>query len=500
MRKLPVVCGFLILCGCATQAEMRRDPSTATRPGQPTVSALELARDSGAKQPLGAQSIDLTLSDAIYLGLRDNRTIRSAYLDRISQNFDLRVAEDSFTPKLLLAGSYITARNQADRYQQGGVTPTISMQTASGARVSLGWTYQRTQAGLASISSNDGANITVIQPLLRGAGREIATAPVRLARLSEQINRLTLKSTVSKTISQIITTYRGLLQAQAQLEIVTSSLNRARELVRVNRSLIAAGRMAEFEIVQTEAEEASQELAQEESRSNLDRARLELLQLLALKLNTPVVATETLQTQRADVQVVQAIEQAEAFQPAWLSKMIVSEQADITLAVARNNRLWDVSIIGGANQIRNRNSLSESNRTWDNYVGVQIAIPIGDMNTKQGEVQAQVNVRTQNERLADAHQQLERDVINAVRDIGTRWRQYEIAQRALNLSRRKLEIESEKLSVGRSSNFQVLSFESDLRNAENAKLNALIGYLNAQTELDQTLGTTLQSWDISLND
>lgn len=317
MRKLPVVCGFLILCGCATQAEMRRDPSTATRPGQPTVSALELARDSGAKQPLGAQSIDLTLSDAIYLSLRDNRTIRSAYLDRISQNFDLRVAEDSFTPKLLLAGSYITARNQADRYQQGGVTPTISMQTASGARVSLGWTYQRTQAGLASISSNDGANITVIQPLLRSAVREIATAPVRLARLSEQINRLTLKSTVSKTISQIITTYRGLLQAQAQLEIVTSSLNRARELVRVNRSLIAAGRMAEFEIVQTEAEEASQELAQEESRSNLDRARLELLQLLALKLNTPVVATETLQTQRADVQVVQAIEQAEAFQPAW---------------------------------------------------------------------------------------------------------------------------------------------------------------------------------------
>ncbi len=84
--------------------------------------------------------------------------------------------------------------------------------------------------------------------------------------------------------------------------------------------------------------------------------------------------------------------------------------------------------------------------------------------------------------------------------MGTRWRQYEIAQRARDLSLRKLEIERDKLKVGRSSNFQVLSFETDLRNAENAQLNALIAYLNAQTLLDEKLGMTLESWDIALND
>lgn len=500
MRKQPIVCGLTLLCACVTHAEMGHDPSFATRSGEPSTSASALAHDGRPGVSLSAQSIGLTLSDAIYLGLRDNRSIRSAYLDRVSQNFDLRVAEDRFTPKLALTGSYLTARNETGRYRQGGVTPTISVLTPNGARVSLGWTYQHTQADLAGLSSNDGANITVIQPLLRGAGRDIATAPVRLARLTEQNNRLALKSTVSQTITQIITTYRELLQAQAQLDIVSDSLKRARELVRVNRALIAAGRMAEFEIVQTEADEASQELAHEESRSQLDRAKLALLQLLALRLNTPIVSSETLQAQRVDVQAVQALQQAEAFQPAWLSRMIASEQADINLTVARNSRLWDVSIIGGASQVRNRNEPSGSARTWNNYVGVQIEIPIGDMRTRQAEVQAQVNVRNQDVQLADAHQRLERDVINAVRDIGTRWRQYEIAQRALDLSRRKLEIESQKLSVGRSSNFQVLSFGNDLRNAENAKLNALIGYLNAQAELDQTLGTTLQSWDISLND
>ncbi len=84
--------------------------------------------------------------------------------------------------------------------------------------------------------------------------------------------------------------------------------------------------------------------------------------------------------------------------------------------------------------------------------------------------------------------------------LARRWRQYEISQRALDLSHRKLDIEREKLQSGRSSNFQVLSFESDLRNAESARLNALIAYLDAQASLDQTLGTTLESWDIDLND
>ncbi|EGP44145.1 outer membrane efflux family protein [Achromobacter insuavis AXX-A] len=102
--------------------------------------------------------------------------------------------------------------------------------------------------------------------------------------------------------------------------------------------------------------------------------------------------------------------------------------------------------------------------------------------------------------LKNAQQVLERDVNDAVRDVGSRWRQYQIAQRAYELSRRKLDIEREKLQVGRSSNFQVLSFESDLRNAESARLSALLGYLNAQTQLDQRLGTTLESWDIALND
>ncbi len=473
---------------------------------QPTLAgflAPAQATMPGEAVSLNAQTIDLTLSDAVFLGLRDNRSIRSAYLERIAQKFDLRVEEDRFTPKLVLSGRHLATRNQDDRYRQSEVIPQTTLLGEYGTRFSLAWSNQLTQANRAGRARNDGATFTVIQPLLRGAGRDVATAPVRLARLSEQVNRLSLKTTVSDTITQIITAYRELLRAQEQLQIVRDALERSRQLLVANQAMIDAGRMAEFEIVQTEADVATQELAVEEAANQLDASRLELLRLLALDLHTQVRAADTLDAIPVEVGLAQALTAAQEQQPAYLSQLIATEQAAINHTVARNEKLWDVSLVGGATQVRDRypgESGRETNRTWEGYAGIQVDIPIGDLSRRQAEVRARVNVENQDIRLAEARQSLERDVGDAVRDLGTRWRQYEIAQRARDLSRRKLDIEREKLQAGRSSNFQVLSFESDLRNAESTRLNALIAYLNAQARLDQTLGTTLESWDIDLND
>ena len=94
--------------------------------------------------------------------------------------------------------------------------------------------------------------------------------------------------------------------------------------------------------------------------------------------------------------------------------------------------------------------------------------------------------------------ELQRQVTDAVRGLNTLWRQLEISQRVIELSRRKLSIENDKLNAGRSSNFQIISFEADLRGAEDANLNAKISYLDARARLDVLLGVMLESWEISL--
>ncbi|OAE13199.1 hypothetical protein AZH11_06830 [Pseudomonas simiae] len=453
---------------------------------------------------LNAQVTTMTLGDAVYLGLRNNPAIRSAYLQRVAQKFDLRVAEDTFNPKLTLNSYYRQSRGSIDNSRNANLAPNATLLGEYGTRLSMAWTQQLNTADRAGRYRSDGLDLALIQPLMRGAGWDATTAPLRLSRLSEQANRLNLKATVAQTISQIIATYRELLRAQEQLSIVQDALKRSNTLLDVNKALISAGRMAEFEIVQTQADIATQQLGVEEARNQLDTSRLALLRLLALDLSTPIRASEALEAKPMIIDKRQAFNLAQTQQPEYLAALLGSQQADLNLVIAKDSGRWQVDLVAGANQVRdaysNIDNGNSNNRTWNSYAGVQVQIPIGDISTRQAEVRARVNVEDQEIRITDARQELERNVNDVVRDLGTRWRQYEISQRAVELSRRKIEIEREKLSAGRSTNFQVLSFEADLRNAENAQLNALIAYLNAQTQFDLTLGMTLESWEIALND
>ncbi|MDR1064177.1 MAG: TolC family protein [Azoarcus sp.] len=480
----------LCLCCCLLPPALHA-AEAALAPGE--------ARMPGRTVSLSGQTVELTLDDAVFLGLRRNRAIRSAYLDRIAQKFDLRVEEDRFNPQLALSGRYLASRDQDDRIRQAELTPGVSLQGPLGTRFSLSWTGQLSETDRAGHQRRQGTTFSVIQPLLRGAG-DAATARLRLAHLSEEANRLNLKAAVSDSITQIILAYRELLRAQAQVQIARDALARTRQLLEANRAMIEAGRMAAFEIVQTEADAASQEFAAEESDNRLDAARLELLRLLALDLETPLHAAETLDARPVTVGLSAALSAAREQQPAYLAQIIAARQAEINLTVARNERLWDVSLVGGASQSHTREASYGTNRAWETYAGLQFDVPLGDMARQQGVLHARVAVGQQEIRLEEARQTLAREVGDAVRDLGALWRQYEIARRALELSRRKLEIEREKLQAGRSSNFQVLSFEADLRNAENARLDSSIAYLNAQAALDRTLGTTLQSWEIELDD
>ena len=77
------------------------------------------------------------------------------------------------------------------------------------------------------------------------AGMRVATAPVAIARLAEQINVLALKATVIDVVSSVAKRYRDYMQAERRVDIRTRSLERARALREVNELLVRTGRMAE---------------------------------------------------------------------------------------------------------------------------------------------------------------------------------------------------------------------------------------------------------------
>jgi len=73
--------------------------------------------------------IRMSLADCVELALRNNRTIRNAYLSRITQRYDLKVAEDEFVPDLFITPSFKYDSNQIGTQRsfstEGGISFTI---------------------------------------------------------------------------------------------------------------------------------------------------------------------------------------------------------------------------------------------------------------------------------------------------------------------------------------------------------------------------------------
>ncbi len=452
-----------------------------------------------AKQQQNA--FEFPLEEAIALAVRDNRLVKSAYVQRISQKFDLYVSEGKFYPRLLLTTSALTGKVNSTSSNSKDLVASATLTLPTGATVALSSVQGRgSAAGTSSATS-----VTLTQPLLKNGGIDANMASVRTARLDEEINRLALKATLSQTVAQVIYAYRELLRAQEQKVIAEAALARSKDLYEVNRSLIAAGRMAEVEILQTQAEVANREVALEEAENQIDTARLVLVALLALEPRTPLFATAPSKVDWTPTDPTRALEAALAGQPDYLAAKVQVERAKINLDYAKNQQLWDLSLVATRTQSRGSGTSlgttdiqSAGVRTESTVAGLQLTIPLGDRTIKQAEVRASVDLQTQDLKLLETRQTVEHRIRDAARNIQTRWRQLELSIKARDLSRQKLEAEKEKLQVGRSSNFQVLSFEGDLRNAENARLNAQIAYLNALTDLDERMGKTLDVWNIPI--
>jgi outer membrane protein TolC len=485
---------IVILSAGAVKGQTPPTHPPAASPPAPTPTAL------GPRTPI-------SLADAVFIGLRDNRTVKSAYITRVSEKFDLFVAKTRFQPTAILSASYETGPDTGVPTTTTSINPTVTWLIPTGAQFQFSWSSLNYITGGLNEGSQT-ASVEVTQPLLKGAGIAVNMAPIRIAELQEKVNQLTLKSTVIDTVTSIILAYRALLEAQQQLVIAQDSLERSRSQLATNQALIDAGRMAASEIVQTQADIANQQVALLEAEQTRNSDQLALLRLLAMDLHTNIAAGDTIKVEHISIDLDRAIAMAIDNRPDYLSQKRTLEQDRINLTVAKNNRLWTLDVVGSAQYQTFQGGLTPGELAdglpasvagTSASVGVQLSIPIGDHTLAQAEVQAATALRTQEVTLDDLRQQIEAEVRDAVQGVELTWRRVEAARQARDLAAQTLDLEREKLRAGRTSNFEVLAFETSLRAADSQALEAEISYLNAITQLDQQLGTTLDTWKISLN-
>ncbi len=275
----------------------------------------------------------------------------------------------------------------------------------------------------------------------------------------------------------------------------------------MNRLLVETGRMAERDIVQTQADIARRRLDLVASEGNLDATRLALIDILDIDAATRFGRLGEFDPGAlapASEDLREAVETALRRRPDYLAALLGVRNSRTRALVARNNRLWDLSLTLGTNLTGVGDSVDAA---WDELdrsdrrVALDLTIPVGRPASGPAELarrEAEASLEMAENRLVELEQRIVIEVTNSIREVGLARQRVDLAREGRRLAQEKAEIEREKLNLGGSTNFQLVTFENDLVLAEIDELDATVAYLNAVTELDRTLGTTLDRWGIAI--
>ena len=451
--------------------------------------------------------VELTLNDVIILGLENNRTIKNQYLDRIVQRQDLIVAEDkfnpNFTPNLSINWSDITQGNSTVMSNGLRLSAGLVIKIPTGGELNMSWVGQRQQQNSQGSGGSDrdvlrqNLELTFKQPLLRGAGQRVNRADIEIARITETINLLDLKSTLIDKTTEIIISYRRVLQAQEEVKIDLQALENAKKTVENTQFLIDAGRIAKAELITVQSQVADQEIALLSSRNNLRQRRLDLLELLDIDEDVNIIASQNLEIQPPTLDIDRIRQSILEHQPSYLKAKLNLENAKTQLVIDENKRRWNIDLETvvrhdpAPNIIENRTELS---------AGLTFSKALGDRSIERDFQRSRVDVLKLENDLKETIQKVNTEVTKNLQDIELNFKKVELSRQATKLAELQLSNEVEKIKLGFQGRrlLDLVDFQSKLNEAQNNELNAKIDYLNALTNLEKNLGITLDTLGITL--
>lgn len=382
---------------------------------------------TAAKLPPAASKRKISLKNAMSLALKSNRDLQSAYYQREAEQLALRSAEELFTPTVELNA-------QADRAGVGDLESfdTLSrsigldanMAFPTGANATLSWLNPIDNEAGASASDNSSLTLRFSQPLLQGGGLAFNAAPIRIARLQEQANQLALKQAVTQTVKSVILAYRQQVLASVQVKIAQRALTRSEKQLQVNTELVKAGRLAQRETVQAETEIVARQLELSEAIDGENLARLDLLDVLDIDLDTELEFDSQLEVGSfKDRSAFDALQIAYKNKPSLLQMQIEKKIAVINQNNEKNAKLWrldlnaELSSSGSAATIGSAAVNVEEQSRNSHTVGLRLSIPVGESGRNQALVDANVRVLQQSNFIEEQRDSLRINVGQLVNQI-----------------------------------------------------------------------------------
>jgi outer membrane protein TolC len=143
---------------------------------------------------------------------------------------------------------------------------------------------------------------------------------------------------------------------------------------------------------------------------------------------------------------------------------------------------------------------SFNNSSPDYYVGVSVAIPLRNRVAKSDQYRSELEYRQSELRIQQLKKQIRIEVRNAQYALEQSGARVIAARKGRDLAQKTFDISQKEQKLGAGSNLQTLSAQHDLALAESTVAAAETTYEKSRVELARATGTTLEAYQVSVDD
>jgi outer membrane protein len=453
------------LCGMAAVAQTIAEPQSSLSPAASAIQDPQSSSNQGSPESADGESLSLTMHEAVKLALRQNPRLLESRLQALESKQTANVARAALLPKAALG-----VEEQAER---------LNLATAFGQEAppySVG-PYSNVQLG----ATFDVPVVAV------SAWRSYQAAKQR--QQSSQFQAVVEQETIA---SLVVGQYLSLLRSKASEQAAQSRIDLAAALLHLAHDELTQGTGTS-----TDALRADVQLQVE--KQNLVRAQAQtrayqygLAQLLGLKENQYVVATETLSVEDDEVPDEQeSLTDALATRPDLLSAKALSQAANLDRKAATSQRIPEFHFDGFWAQ--SGRSPGASLPIYTYQAEMRLPLFTGGRITAESRRAAFAATRAQ-DAVTDRHNVITQEVRTSMSSLEAARQELQLSTRALQLSTRELTESRNRFAAGVTNNIEVVTAQTSLAQANDSQIGAMYDLQQAKADLARARGRIAEDY------
>ncbi|CAA6801315.1 MAG: Unknown protein [uncultured Sulfurovum sp.] len=481
----------------------------------------------------GCELVELSLNGLVNEVVKRNFELYSEKSKVEISEHKIGIEEGIFEPKFQASAgiSRTNVPNSADQRVSRGFQDSYSDRTRSfdtsisglidtGGEWKVGFTDQKKRSNLISETQDydteysDGFNLSFKQPLLKGMGKDVTHAKINMAKIGNNINKTEYKNKLMGLVATTIRLYWRLYGTEKLYESWTKTLTISEQQLENIQLLAQYGKIPETEVLEARSSIIEKRTELMSLKTRIDEIKNQLLSLLNVS-NSAFTSTLFLVKDIPNIgQASETFSIDESYQKA-IKNLPELQLAELRVASKRleqkyneNQLLPELSLDSGLStlglsNIQNNARFCSAGRCNDQVswnVGLNFEMPIyGNTQAKENLAISKINLKNSELAIESFEKEIYNVITTKIEQLKIEKYKLEQYREEVRMKAELLDIERQKMRLGKSRMRNILEYEDKLMSTERKWLSSIVNWKVSEALLLKATGDLLVHQNIDLD-